>query len=278
MIKLKVECFKSSTIESLSKILGHTEKGLTNSQISKFLYECKINDPCLNSTKWKRIEDALSQKQEVDRCANNIVFFIKQAMHPSRYLSNEEHFESIRSQLNKALSFEGLYLEDSGEINRVSKASTISEAQERADKLKRDLISRRIHPDVLHFCKAELLEDNYFHAVFEATKSIAEKIRRRTGLTRDGAALVDEVFSFKNGVPHLALNSLETESQRSEQTGFMNLIKGIFGSFRNTTAHVPKVTWSIDEQDALDILSTISLVHRRLDNATDALKIYSHQI
>ena len=45
----------------------------------------------------------------------------------------------------------------------------------------------------------------------------------------------------------------------------MNLIKGLFGAFRNTTAHSPKIHWNITEQDALDILTTISLVHRRLD-------------
>jgi uncharacterized protein (TIGR02391 family) len=47
----------------------------------------------------------------------------------------------------------------------------------------------------------------------------------------------------------------------------MNLIKGLFGAFRNTTAHAPKIHWNITEQDALDILTTISLVHRRLDSA-----------
>jgi hypothetical protein len=34
--------------------------------------------------------------------------------------------------------------------------------------------------------------------------------------------------------------------------------------FRNTTAHAPKIIWEINENDALDILSTISLIHRRL--------------
>jgi uncharacterized protein (TIGR02391 family) len=59
-----------------------------------------------------------------------------------------------------------------------------------------------------------------------------------------------------------------------EQRGFMNLLKGLFGTFRNTAAHAPKITWKIDEQDALDILSLISLVHRRLDSATRARAIY----
>jgi len=50
----------------------------------------------------------------------------------------------------------------------------------------------------------------------------------------------------------------------------MNLLKGLFGSFRNTTAHAPKITWTIEEIDALDILSMVSLVHRRLDKAVQA--------
>ena len=57
------------------------------------------------------------------------------------------------------------------------------------------------------------------------------------------------------------------------QTGFMNLLKGLFGMFRNTTAHVPKIKWVIEEKDALDILSLVSLIHRRLDSAIQARKI-----
>ena len=70
------------------------------------------------------------------------------------------------------------------------------------------------------------------------------------------------------------MNSLQNESEQSEQKGFMNLLKGLFGTFRNTTAHAPKITWRIEEQDALDILSMVSLVHRRLDNAVEAQKKY----
>ena len=34
-----------------------------------------------------------------------------------------------------------------------------------------------MHPDVLAFCRAELLQQNYFHAVLEASKSVADKLR-----------------------------------------------------------------------------------------------------
>lgn len=39
------------------------------------------------------------------------------------------------------------------------------------------------------------------------------------------------------------------------------------GKVRNPLAHEPKMEWNVSEQDALDILTTISFVHRKLDRA-----------
>jgi uncharacterized protein (TIGR02391 family) len=47
----------------------------------------------------------------------------------------------------------------------------------------------------------------------------------------------------------------------------MNLVKGLYGTIRNPLAHNPKAEWGMTEQDALDILTMISLVHRKLDQA-----------
>jgi uncharacterized protein (TIGR02391 family) len=119
---------------------------------------------------------------------------------------------------------------------------------------------------VLRFCKAELLQENYFHAVFEATKSVADKIREKAGLTSDGADLVEKAFGLgQTNTPKLALNTLQTESEQSEHKGFANLLKGMFGMFRNVTAHVPKIKWTINEEDAIDSLTLASLLHRKLD-------------
>jgi uncharacterized protein (TIGR02391 family) len=122
-----------------------------------------------------------------------------------------------------------------------------------------------VHHDVLRFCRAELLQENYFHAVFEATKSVAQKIRDLTGLAGDGADLVDKAFGLH--APLLAINTLRTETEKSEQSGFANLVKGMFGTFRNVTGHAPKITWPIGEEDALELLSLVSYIHRRLDAA-----------
>lgn len=273
-----IKKFDLASLESICKILGETADGLTGTEISKYLSECNIKDPQINSTKWKRLYDSLTLKQKEDQCANNIVAFIQHVIRPSRHVDNQNWFEQIRTKLNYVLSFEGYEITESGSIKYISTVKTFSEAEERASQLKKILIDRNIHPDVLSFCKAELLVDNYFHAVFEATKSIAEKIRVKTNLTSDGSELVDQAFSYKGKVPFLALNNLTTESYQSEQKGFMNLLKGIFGTFRNITAHAPKITWKINEQDALDILSMISLIHRKLDNAIEAKKIYEGSV
>ena len=262
------------SLESICKILGDTNNGISGTEISKYLAETSIKDPQLNSTKWKRLYDALSTKQSEDRCSNNILAFIKYVLRPSRHIHRKEWFKKIRTELNYVLSFEGFELTESGDIRETDKVKTFSEAEERAQNLRKTLLDRKIHSDILTFCKAELLVDNYFHAVFEATKSIAEKIRIKTNLTADGSELVDQAFSYKGKIPYLALNNLTTESHESEQKGFMNLLKGVFGTFRNTTAHAPKITWEVNEQDALDTLSMISLIHRKLDKAIEAKKIY----
>lgn len=269
-----IKSFELSVLESLAKTLGDTGEGFTGSQIGGLLAEKEFPDPLMGATKWKRLYQAFVEKQSSDRCANNIGAFIEHAMSPVRHYDRQEWYSDTKHKLNQILSFAGIELGENGKLKAIEKVQTISEAKARASKLKEALLVRKVHPDVLLFCREELLVDNYFHSVFEATKSVAEKIRRKTGLTSDGSALIDEAFSFKNKIPHLALSSLQTESEQSEQKGFANLLKGLFGTFRNTTAHAPKITWSIQEQDALDILSMVSLVHRRLDDAIEAQRMY----
>ena len=261
----KVPKFDEAILRKVCDILGDTHTGLTGSEIGQLLQDCGIDDPFPGITKRHRLFEALSRRQKQDQCGNNVVAFIYAAMNPVRYVGSSELFEERRSLLNEVLAFAGYALGEDGKLREIERAHTLSEAQKRASRLRKELIARKVHPDVLRFCQAELLQDNYFHAVFEAAKSVADKIREKTGLTSDGATLVDEAFGGKE--PLLAFNTLQTETERSEHTGLMNLMKGLFGVFRNTTAHAPKIKWNISEQDALDMLTLTSLIHRRLDQA-----------
>ena len=75
-----------------------------------------------------------------------------------------------------------------------------------------------------------------------------------------------------NGEPPLAFNALQTEWERSEHVGLATMTRGLFGTFRNPTAHAPRVRWAVEQREALDMLTIASLLHRRLDSArvTDA--------
>ncbi len=259
--------FQEAHLQRICDVLGDTSSGLTGSEIGRLLGRLGIADGT-TSTKRHRMFEALSNRQRRDQCGNLVGAFIQEAMNPVQYTGNREYFEDKRGELNEVLAFCGYELGEDGKLLPRSSAKTLTEAEERAGRLRAELRRRSVHHDVLAFCRAELLQHNYFHAVFEATKSVADKIRSRTGLTSDGAALVDHAFGTgKAGMPYLAFNSLQTETEQSEHSGLMNLMKGMFGAFRNVTAHAPKVSWTITEQDALDLLTIASFVHRRLDGA-----------
>jgi uncharacterized protein (TIGR02391 family) len=268
---MKIPIIGGGDLEAISKALGDTAEGLTGSEINALLLQANICNPEPLSTKWKRLFTAFLNQQKIDKCGNKIIDFIQKAMSPGRYINEPEKFKTIKQNLNHALSLAGYKLENDGRIGKVQRATTLFEAKKRAKRLKSGLEDRNVHPMILRFCYEELVQENYFHAVFEATKSIAARIRDETGLDTDGAKLIDKAFKIDE--PFIMINKFTTETEKSEQKGFVNFIKGILGMFRNTTAHTPKIKWEIPEEDALEILSAISLVHRKLDKSTLCKKI-----
>ena len=255
-------------LEAICEVLGATDDGLTGSEIGRYLRDCGIPDPLPTYTKRHRLYEALRAKQCQDGCSNHVLAFVKKVMNPVLYHQNSDAYASFRSRLNTPLAFSGYQVNERGEIVPVVAARTLTEAEQRADRLQSELRRRQVHPDVLKFCRAELIQENYFHAVLEATKSVSEKIRLKSGLLGDAGELSQKAFSLgQAGMPFLAFNSLRTDTEKSEQSGLMNLLVGMFGAFRNVTAHGPKITWNMTEQDALDLLTLVSLLHRRLDAA-----------
>lgn len=260
--------FDSQHLTSIAKILADTSEGLTGSEIGYLLQDCKIPDPTPLMTKWKRLFNAFVEFQNKRRFGNHVVVFIGRVMNPVQYTSEPHTFARRKDQLNTVLAFSGINIDERGKVSWSKKATNLNEALERASRLHASLVSRNVHQDVLKFCKAELLQENYFHAVFEATKSIAAKLRGLSGLDADGATLVQAAFGFSaNKPPVLTINSFQTQTEHGEQRGFANLLVGLFGAIRNPLAHSPKIEWEMGEPDALDILTLASLVHRKLDRA-----------
>jgi uncharacterized protein (TIGR02391 family) len=265
-----------AVLRAIAEVLGDTHAGLTNAEIDKLLAESKIPDPTPRGTpgltyvtisKRDRLERALSAQQQRDGRANRVLSFVKNAMSPARFRADPTRFEALREELNVALAFAALTLLEDGRLERVRRAETLSEARRRALRLQEKLLERGTHPRLLAACVQEIEEENYFHAVLEASKSLANEIRGRTNRTEDGVPLVNAVFEpGQRGHPLLALNAMRTDTERSRQRGLADGLRGIFSSMRNPTAHEPRIESRMTEQDALDAFVWMSYLHRRLDD------------
>lgn len=267
-------------LREVCAILGDTDAGLTNREIDDLLREARIADPTPRSAgpgtyvvknKRDRLFDALAAAQRRNGSSNAVLGFVKRAMQPTRYTRSPERFEQRREALNVALSFAGLELTQAGSLKRTGASATLTEARRRAARLRGILADRGAHARLLAACVDEILDDNYFHAVLEGSKSLAAEIRRRTGSKLDGVPLVVETCERTKAhpTPLLALNRLETQTEKSRQDGFSAGLRAIFSAARNPTAHEPKILGALAEQDAVDLLTQMSYLHRRLDECTD---------
>jgi uncharacterized protein (TIGR02391 family) len=184
---------------------------------------------------------------------------------PELWLDNEMHYDELLHSANKVLAFAGLVVGRDGQIRPCPKATTHADVAATVRRLRDALTARGGHAQVFRYCTPELLADDCFGAVFEAIKGLGDRLREMTGIDEDGSKLVDTALCGAS--PVLALNELNTTTQRNEQTGIASIMKGLFSAFRNPSAHEPRLLWHVNEQDTLDVLSTISLVHRKLDRA-----------
>lgn len=262
-----VPSLPTGVLRRICEVLGDTETGLTGREIAALLQEAGIEDPG-EMTKRDRLFEALRARQARDGAANAVLACVRLAISPDRFLDAPEAFDYWRTSINEALAFSGLMISEKGEIRRLPRAaSTLTEARIRANRFREALRARGVHHLVIAGCAAEIEDENYFHAVFETTKGLADRLRSLSGLNEDGTTLVDRALGRSGDFPIVAMNRLESRTDQSEHDGYANMLRGLFGAFRNTTAHRPKVAWPISEADALDMMSTASLLHRRFDQA-----------
>lgn len=224
-------------------------------------------DPLPGVTKRDRLCEAFVVRQNEDGHPDRIITFIVTAMEPVNYRDRPHLFDLRRDRLNERLAFVGLHVNERGQMAKGAVAQTLDEASRIATSIRDELVRRKTHPEVLKYCSLEVLKRNNFHACLEATKSVFERLRDMSGAHGDGSGLVDAVVSLgRSGTPGVA-NDLATQSERDEQSGFANLIKGLGGLYRNPTAHDPRLKRTISEDELLEVLTALSMIHRRLDEA-----------
>lgn len=255
-----ISSFSEGQIESLARLMGECGSG---TDITRVLADRGFVDGSGESTKWRRLYWIFLQSQKEHRCANRVLDFIQAFLTPARFTGRSVEFEKHRNELNVVLAFAGLEYGSDGKFRTCAAASTLDEAERRVQTIRSKFQGRSLHVEVHKYCRKELMQENYFHAVFEAAKGLAQRIREISGIEADGAALIDKVFSVEQ--PILAINTLRTETEKSEHKGFAALLKGCFAAVRNPLAHEPKILWN-SEDDAADYLTLISLLHRKLDS------------
>lgn len=192
----KIPPFEPAVVESVCRVLGDTSQGLTGTEIGRLLADAGIPDTDPSSTKWKRLFNAIAEIQNRKQLGNYVIMVVHRAMRPERYTQQKEVFDERRDRLNEIFAFAGYQVRADGQMARTSRATTIDQAKQRANRLRAALEARQVHRHVLTACKSEFLQENYFHTVFEAMKSIAARLRRLSGATSDGAALVNEVLAL----------------------------------------------------------------------------------
>jgi len=109
-----LSCFASAELEAACKVLGDTANGLSGSEIGQLLLEIGVADTAPSMTKWKRLYNALAEKQNQIQAGNFLIQFINKAMAPAKYVSAPELFHWRRDGLNVALAFAGYRVRDDG--------------------------------------------------------------------------------------------------------------------------------------------------------------------
>lgn len=270
MTSKKYPMWPVGVVETVCKVMADTSyPGLTGGEIARLLAMCGFEDVAAGATKWRRLEAALQTRQQAQRASNCLIRFINLAMDPGRYVDDPNRFHALRDGLTEALALIGMRVNGDGRVATARRATNLDEVAKLAGRLQTELRRRGVHDQVIFYCQEELIRKSLFHAVFEATKGLAARLRTLSGSTLDGAELVDHCFGMKTGAPVICINSFVSQSDRSEHTGFGNLLRGVFGTFRNPPAHAPRALadWTVSEPDALDLFSTLSFLHRRLDKA-----------
>ncbi len=265
----KISPFGTGTFESIARRIGDL---YTGSQLTSILVQAGVQafDPGQPTTKWYRIFESVSKQQTFQGDGRPLIKTLSVAFDPRNLTScpPDSDVSSARNDVNTIMSLDGLMVRDDGKVARVSKANTLDEARQRSNQLRAFLQQRGAHHEVLKYCRPELLknDNDYYEAVYESIKGLAERVRQITDIDLDGRQLFQTVFSTKT--PKLRVNDCATETERNEQTGIRLLAEGLFAAVRNPISHKPRLKWYLNEQDALDYLSVVSFLHRKIDKAT----------
>ena len=143
----------------------------------------------------------------------------------------------------------------------------------RLESIKRLLLKRTyepfwkyIHPDIYSVAKDRFAGELYADSIEAAFKEINSRVKllvkKYRSVESDGADLMRKCFSENN--PVLTITTMETESGRNVQKGYMEMFAGAMIGIRNPKAHANQ---RITREDAVRKLHFASLLMYKVDQA-----------
>ncbi len=121
-----------------------------------------------------------------------------------------------------------------------------------------------VHPRVCALARPRFEAGFFGDAVETSFKEVNDAVKRLVreadGRELDGAGLMTTAFSPQN--PIVRLTKLETESDRSEQQGYMQIMAGAMTGIRNPKAHA---NLNPDSTKALHLICLASLLMHKVD-------------
>lgn len=130
----------------------------------------------------------------------------------------------------------------------------------------RDRFEELVTDSQLQGASGSLFRDrHYARAVEEAFKCLNNAVKEKSEIAnQDGAGLMRSAFSVNS--PVLYLNAFQTQSERDEQQGYMDIFAGSMTGIRNPRAHDHQLT---DDPDvAMELLVLANHLMRKLDSST----------
>lgn len=253
--------FSLSALEKISQIIGDRYSG---SQITTFFkkvgYPNIIHD---GTTKWRFVNTNLEEIQRKDSKLA-IVKIIENLCNPEEFLGDAKRFQDITEIINEILSFYKLKVNNNGKVLYNENIEVNLKDKNNEKNIMFD--SRKFHSEITKHGKQLFLEGRHFHSVFECCKAFDKYVREKSQIeTKHGSELMSSALSLKGS---LKLNTQQTETERNEQEGLMHLSMGLMKAVRNPESHEPELDWPLSIEDALDFLSLINVLYRKIDKCT----------
>ncbi len=131
---------------------------------------------------------------------------------------------------------------------------------------------RHLHTEIKIIANDDYINGRYFDAAEKATRLYIQKVKDKSGVD-SGKDDNDMDIAFNTGNGKLMVTTCDDPTKTNIQSGQHLLSKGVVFGFRNPLAHNPEYqkklvdTGLFSEKDCLDILSLVSHLFGRLDNA-----------